>query len=316
MLLEYAHRKTKHGGVQVTSHFIRQCYWIPKLRSELRQHIHKCVVCARLNAIYAEQLMAELLEERISQGKPFIQTGVDYAGPFITKLADNHGNVLGTHKVWIAVFVCLKTRAVHLEVVSGESSIAFIDAFEKFIGRRSYCKKMFSDNGKNFVGADSAIRKAMDSWLEQATIDHLKRVMGLQVLEHGQFVTLITQIEAILNSRPIHPLSDDPDDISALTPGHFLVVIVPASFEVPLEGKSVGVKLFKERQKLLNNFWQRWKDDYLHTLQERKKWRKEKENLKIGQLVLLAIDKFPPAAWIEAWEGWTREDRDRQNRDQ
>lgn len=226
----------------------------------------------------------------------------------------------------------MKTRAVHLEVVSGESSIAFIGAYEQFIGRRARCQKLYSDNGKNFVGAEKAIRTAMDSWLQQATMDHihgkgtewhfmspaaphqggiyeaavksmkhhLKRVIGLSMLEHNQFVILLTQIEAILNSRPLHPLNDDPNDVRALTPGHFLVgepMVLPTSFNVAEESKSHGAKLFKERQKMLMHFWERWRQDYLCTLQERKKWRKEKENLKIGQLVLLGNEKFPPAAW-------------------
>lgn len=130
---------------------------------------------------------------------------------------------------------------------------------------------------------------------------HLKRVVGLQILSYEQFTTFLTQVEAILNSRPLHPLSDDPDDMQALTPGHFLVgepLIVPTSFAIGEDPKAtVNSKLFKERQKMTIHFWERWKADYLCTLQERKKWRKERENVKIGQLVLLSSENCPPTTW-------------------
>lgn len=112
--------------------------------------------------------------------------------------------------------------------------------------------------------------------------------------------TLITQIEAILNSRPIHPLNDDPNDMQALTPGHFLIgepMVLPTGFDVKPDDMSSCAKLYRQRQQMLSHFWDRWSSEYLSTLQERKKWRREKENLKIGQLVLLANENFPPAAW-------------------
>lgn len=103
-----------------------------------------------------------------------------------------------------------------------------------------------------------------------------------------------------MNSRPIHPLSDDPNDMQALTPGHFLVgepMVLPIGFAIGSESDSIGVKLFKQREKMLEHFWKRWSTEYLSTLQERKKWRRERESLKIGQLVLLANENHPPAAW-------------------
>lgn len=259
--------------------------------------------------------MADLPGDRIQPGKPFLHSGVDYAGPFELKVIDRLGDSITMTKAWVAVFVCLKTRAVHLDVVTDYSSGAFLACYERFIGRRGRCERMYSDNGSSFTGAEKEIRRAYESWRSDETMNslarngtdwrfmapaspqqggiyeaavksikyHLKRIVGIKKLAYEQFVTLLIQIEAILNSRPLHPLSDDPNDIQALTPGHFLIsepFINPPAFKYPKEREetrnALGMKLFMERQRMLSHFWERWQNEYLTTLQERKKWRREK----------------------------------------
>ncbi|XP_031634329.1 uncharacterized protein LOC116347753 [Contarinia nasturtii] len=328
LIMDYAHRQTKHGGVQVMMQYIRQKYWIPKLRSALRNVVHKCVVCVRMNARVESQLMAELPKERTRIGKAFLYTGVDYAGPFEIKIVGTEDRM----KAWIAIFVCMKTRAIHIEIVLGLSSIAFIACYERFIARRGRCEKIFSDNGTTFTGTDKELRKALEYWTEKGTLDHLhskgtewhfmapaaphqggiyeaavksmkfhlKRIIGQKVLRYENLSTLLCQIEAILNSRPLYPLSDDAKDMQALTPGHFLIgepLIAPLPFRIDPKPTSTGIRLWKERQLMVQHFWDRWKNEYLVTLQERKKWRKEKENIKIGQLVILKSENFPPSSW-------------------
>lgn len=122
----------------------------------------------------------------------------------------------------------------------------------------------------------------------------------IKKLNYENFITILTQIEAILNSRPIHPLSDDPGDMQALTPGHFIIgepLILNLPFSIDSRPNTKGVRLWRDRQNMINHFWQRWQEEYLTTLQERKKWRQEKENLKIGQLVVIGSENFPPASW-------------------
>lgn len=162
-------------------------------------------------------------------------------------------------KAYIAIFICCVTRAIHLEVVSSVSTEAFIAAFRRFIARRGKPLNMYSDNGTNFVGANNDIQELMQltssekhnqkvanvlskdgvKWNFNApsvphmgvlweagvksTKFHLRRVMGLNRLTFEELTTLTTQIEAILNSRPITPESNDPCDFRALSPGHFLI---------------------------------------------------------------------------------------------
>lgn len=129
---------------------------------------------------------------------------------------------------------------------------------------------------------------------------HLKRIVGQRILESEQFLTLLIGIEGILNSRPIHPLSNDPTDLQALTPGHFLIgepIVLPPALSTPEETGARGARLFRERQLMFDHFWKRWREEYLVTLQERKKWRREKESLRVGQLVIIKSENFPPAQW-------------------
>lgn len=191
---------------------------------------------------------------------------------------------------------------------------------------------MFSDNGTSFVGAEKEIARAYKQWRTEGILDrighrgtewkfmtpaaphqggmyeaavksmkfHMKRVIGQRVMEYDQFRTLLCGIEAVMNSRPLSPLSDDPDDLQALTPGHFIIgepLVSPPAFRYINEGKGSERKLWIERQKMMEHFWTRWTNEYLTTLQERKKWRREKENVKLGQLVLIRDENLPPAHW-------------------
>lgn len=332
LIMDQAHRRCAHGGVQVTAYYVRQNFWIPRLRDELKNFTKKCVICVRQSQVCAEQLMGELPADRIRPGKAFVATGVDYAGPFQVKYMDKTGQTIILHKSWIAIFVCMKTRAIHIDLVTDLTSASFIAFFEQFLARRGRCERMFSDNGTSFIGAEKEIARAYAKWQADGTVDriankgtewtfmtpaaphqggiyeaavksmkyHLKRIIGARIMEYQQFVTMLAGIEAILNSRPITPLSDDPDDLQALTPGHFLVsepLIPPPPFKYVNENDEIGRRLWIERQKMTEHFWKRWENEYLTTLQERKKWRKEKENVRIGQLILLKDENLPPAQW-------------------
>ncbi|XP_049308602.1 uncharacterized protein LOC125777545 [Bactrocera dorsalis] len=312
LIMDHARSETKHGGVEIMMQFIRQNYWIPRLRSALRKYLHRCVICVRHNHRTEIQMMADLPPDRVRAGKPFLHTGVDYAGPMEIKMIDRDGNQLIKQKVWIAVFVCLKTRAVHLDVVTDLTSVAFIACYERFIARRGRCERIYSDNGTAFVGAAREIRKATEVWYQKEVFQHLSgkgtewrfmtpaaphqggiyeaavksmkyhliRTIGIRVLSFEQLSTLLTQIEAILNSRPLHPLNDDPADFQVLTPGHLLIgepLVLPLPFAIPEGSAAKGIKQWKERQAIIKAFWVRWQNEYLTTLQERKKWRRESE---------------------------------------
>ncbi|XP_071629496.1 uncharacterized protein [Temnothorax longispinosus] len=128
---------------------------------------------------------------------------------------------------------------------------------------------------------------------------HLKRVVGTQILTVEEFSTLVTQVEAILNSRPLCPTSSNPSDLGVLSPGHFLtlepLVAVPHPDLNPVPMNRLD--RWQMVQHMHQQFWKRWHDKYLHTLQQRPKWLQSALTVKKDTLVLVKGEKAPPLQW-------------------
>ncbi|KAL6416564.1 hypothetical protein ACFW04_013921 [Cataglyphis niger] len=275
--------------------------------------------------------MGDLPRLRVTPARPFLRTGVDYAGPIQLRTTKGRGH--RSYKAFIAVFVCLSTKAVHLEVVSDYSADAFLAALRRFTARRGLCRSLQSDCGTNFVGADAQLRAFFTAsnpaqrriadqlandriqWrfnppsaphfggLWEAAVKslkhHLRRVLGESTLTYEEMSTLLAQIEACMNSRPLQALSDDPDDLAALTPGHFLVGTAlnalpePCLVDAPI-GRHSRWQLL---QKMRDHFWDRWSREYLHSLFQRPKWWASNKEIRIGRLCLIRSDNTPPTRW-------------------
>lgn len=253
LIISDAHINTMHGGTQLTLSVIRNDFWIIGGRAPVRSYILKCVRCARYRQQRAQQIMGQLPVEKLTPSRPFLNSGIDYAGPFIIKTW--RGKNAKTYKAYLVLFVCHATSAVHLELVTDYSSDAFIAAYKRFTARRSICATLMSDCGTNLKGADSELRNLFSATSKElgelattlakdgtqwkfnpsaaphfggkweagvkSVKYHLKRVLGNAILTYEEMTTLLTQVEAVLNSRPLSPLSDDPEDLNALT-GSFL----------------------------------------------------------------------------------------------
>ncbi|XP_055715139.1 uncharacterized protein LOC129809348 [Phlebotomus papatasi] len=272
--------------------------------------------------------MADLPKHRISLVRAFSSVAIDCCGPFFIRTgAESRGR---TQRIDIVVFVCTSTKAVHLEIVSSLSSEAFMSSFRRFTSRRGVCKEVFSDNGRNFLGASRELQRLLAeeaqtiqdqtinqniTWhfqparsphfngLVEAAVKsaktHLKKVIGEQRLNYEEFYTILTQVEAVLNSRPITILSDDPRDPQPLTPGHFLLLAPPT--QLPDENLA-SVRMnhltrWQLCQRIVQDFVRKWRLSYLHTLQERSKWHTEKENLKVDDTVILHDASIGTTKW-------------------
>nr|XP_012217558.1 PREDICTED: uncharacterized protein LOC105669264 [Linepithema humile] len=170
LIVEASHRSL-HDGVQMTLGLVRQRYWVPRGRSLVKQLILRCVTCVRWRAAVPQQLMGDLPRLRVTPARPFLNTGVDYAGPI--QLRTSKGRGRQAYKAFIAVFVCLSTRAVHLEVVSDYTADAFLAALRRFVSRRELCRTIHNDCGTNFVGADAQLRA-----LFAASSPERRRIVG------------------------------------------------------------------------------------------------------------------------------------------
>ncbi|XP_047032834.1 uncharacterized protein LOC124639490 [Helicoverpa zea] len=197
----------------------------------------------------------------------------------------------------------------------------------RFVSRRGKPYEIYSDNGKTFVGANNELGRVLKSSREAVTEygstegirfkfspaysphfggiweagvksskHHLKRIAGNAALTFEELATLFTQIEAILNSRPLSPLSSDPTDLLPLTPGHFLIGRPLKSVPSLLIEKSRANR-YERIEQLRQQFWERWRREYLAELQQRTKWRRPDRELKVGDLVILKEDNLPPLCW-------------------
>lgn len=330
LIIAHMHTTCLHGGTQVTLRIIRQSYWIIGARTLVKAHIHRCVRCVRERATTLTQIMSDLPKLRVSPARPFLHCGVDYAGPIQILPLTRRGQK--SYKAYISVFICLSTRAIHLELVSDYSSEKFLAAFKRFSSRRGIPATIHSDNGTTFKGADKELTRTFRALTRDPNLadllaadgtkwcfippsaphhgglweagvksvkHHLRRVVGARTLSTEEFCTLLTQIEACLNSRPLAPLTDDPSDLSSLTPGHFLIgaPLVSVPDNSTLELKENYLSRWQNVRRMLESFWRIWSQDYLHSLQQRYKWRAEKIDLKVNDLVLMKSSLLPPSKW-------------------
>lgn len=129
---------------------------------------------------------------------------------------------------------------------------------------------------------------------------HIKRVIGAKKFSYEHFLTFLTKVEAVLNSRPLYAPMDDPTEELVITPAHFLIgepMLLPPNINVSKETNYSLQRVREEQKQMLESIWSKWQSDYLSTLLPRKKWLDEKENIKIGQVVLMKDDNLPPGKW-------------------
>lgn len=332
LIITQAHLQTLHGGQQLVLSHLFATYWILGAKQLVRQHIHQCMVCFRFRANCRKQLMGQLPSPRVTPARAFLHTGVDYAGPIYIKRSTVRN--AQTVKGYIVVFVCLCTKALHLEVSSDLSTAAFIAAYQRFTARRGKCASLYSDCGTNFVGADSELSKFVRSCVSESNSvlarivasdmtawkfippgsphfgglweagvksvkHHLRRIMGNACLTFEELTTTLAQIESCLNSRPLCPLSNDPTDCNALTPGHFLIgeALITVPHPSLLDVNTHRLNRWQRLQQLFQQFWAQWSSDYLRRLQQRPKWTESRPNLAVGELVLVMHEQLSPSKW-------------------
>ncbi|KAL1447145.1 hypothetical protein WDU94_009863 [Cyamophila willieti] len=214
-------------------------------------------------------LMADLPDFRVTQSKVFYKTGCDYIGPFNVSLSRHRG--VSTTKAYVCLFICLTTKAIHLELASDLSTPTFLNALKRFLARRSACKFLLSDCGTNFVGAKNALNEVYRVLQSREYRDELNTVL------------LNAKITWTFNC-PAAPHHGEP------------ISVLPASnvSQTPLSHLS----RYELLDNLVQNYWKRWSTEYLNTLQTREKWNVPGGKLLVpGMLVILKRDNCPPLHW-------------------
>ncbi|XP_049865557.1 uncharacterized protein LOC126366489 [Pectinophora gossypiella] len=328
LLFEFEHLRLMHAGPQLLLNSIHENYWPIGGRRLAKSCYRRCVRCARMRGRTLSPLMGDLPTNRLTPGYPFENVGVDYAGPIAS--ASRQGRGCRIVKVYIAIFVCFSTKAIHLELVGDLTSNNYLLALRRFMSRRGKPVSIYSDNGTSFVGASNDLSQfLLDSgnslsenvaneginfrfipaysphfgglWEAgvKSTKFHLQRVLGHCHLTYEELNTTLVQIEAILNSRPLTPMSSDPEDLMPLTPGHFIIgrplTSLPARDLTSYSSNHLN--RYQRIEQLRQHFWSRWYKEYVSQLQHRIKWKTRGDTLKLNSLVVLKDDNLPPLKW-------------------
>jgi len=325
-LIVYAtHERIHHSGVSSTVTALRQHYWFPAIRVFVRKLLRRCVTCVRLTGKpYRLPDPPPLPKTRTEDPTPFSVCGVDFTGAMYVRSGE------GERKVYICLFTCATTRAVHLEVVLDMTVESFMLAFRKFVGRRSLPRTMMSDNASTYLAAADELQQLLNSTsLKEALEGHgitwqfipkrapwhggfwerlvgitkqaLKKTLGrsfvtLQILE-----TIVVEVEATLNDRPLTYVSSDVADVEPLTPAHLLygkrMTTLPHSYDEDPDDPDYVVSESRMRKQLTNHarllqhFQTRWKREYLTSLREfHKTSGMNIQNVQIGDVVLIHDD--------------------------
>ncbi|XP_062141879.1 uncharacterized protein LOC133849814 [Drosophila sulfurigaster albostrigata] len=222
LLVSFTHQVSLHGGNQLVMRLVRTKFWIPKLRNLVKTVISACKTCV----IHRRKLQSQLM-----------------------------GDLPSARSTFRDLSLTPDTKAIHLEATTDLTAEKFLEAFSRFVARRGCPLHMYSDNGKTFVGASSILSKEFVestrnlivtthshqglAWhfnppgaphmggLWEAGVKsfktHFYKTVSSVKHTFEELSTLLSKIEACLNSRPLTPMSEDVSDLAALTPGHFLI---------------------------------------------------------------------------------------------
>ena len=161
LIIQDVHSKIKHSGIKDTLTTIRQRFWVPRGREVVNQILRKCAICKRVGAPYRPPRTPDLPMERVSLDPPFAHTGLDFIGPLYIRDGKS-SKEKGSDQVYICLFACTSTRAIHLELTP-LSVDSFLLAFRRFVSRRGLPVTLMSDNAKTFRSASRDVRKITHS---------------------------------------------------------------------------------------------------------------------------------------------------------
>jgi hypothetical protein len=336
LLVKNFHHQNLHCGPQTLLGIVRLKYWPIAGRTVIQKIFQNCTLCFRFKPKFYPQKMSDLPRTRLEAIRPFHNTIVDYAGPFLIKSSYTRNS--GKIKSYLVLFICMSTRAAHLDLVTSLTTEAFLNVFKRFYSRRGIPQKMISDGGGCFVGAARELKAlydflggpgkdpitnglaehgiewvfavpraphtsgAVETMVRQAKI-LLRKTIASTPLTYEDLSTVICQAESVLNSRPLFcvPLSSSPLDAEHITPSHFLISQSTAAIPTSSNSLTLPTNQLNHYRKLMNlflSFWERFNKEYLQQLQKRAKWRERgKVTICVGDIVLVKEDNLPPCQW-------------------
>ena len=316
------HDQVMHNGVAETLVQVRSKYWIVKGRQTVKKIISKCVVCKKLEGRpYGMPPTPQLPGFRVSDEFAFSSIGVDFAGPVYVK--DIYHKSGSMNKAYIVLYTCASSRAVHLDLIPRLTTEAFVRCFKRFIARRGVPRLAVSDNGSTFKSQELKVllaehniqwkfNVALAPWwgglferLVRSTKRCLKKTLGTARVSYEELLSIVVQVEGILNSRPLTYVGDELRD--PLTPSQLIIGLRLLS----IEGKSGGHRSGTSRvaselsrrakylSTVLSQFWRRWQKEYLTELRVHHSCclKNRQPTVNVGDVVYIHKDKTPRQLW-------------------
>ncbi|EPB74892.1 hypothetical protein ANCCEY_06008 [Ancylostoma ceylanicum] len=316
---------------------LRTRYLIPSIYRTVGKFLRTCVVCKKVNGrAYRYPDMPSLPKERVTRSRPFQKVGLDYLGPLYYR---DTGGIKS--KVWICLITCMATRAVHFEVVNSNSTQDFLLAFRRFLARRGTPDLVYSDNATTFHAGEDALNKLFfepRSWKriqEFSTIHKItwkfitpvspwkggfyerlvalfksafSKAIGSQLLTLEQMHTVVVEIEAVINSRPITPYREKDPSFHVLRPCDFISPEVTLQLPPGAHTSDIGfdghrlTEWYKDTTEVLNCFWNIWYSEYLSALAQRhqRRLRQSQYTLthpSVNDVVIIGDDNMPRGQW-------------------
>ena len=329
LMIRQTHQQVMHSGVQATVAHLRQRFWITQVRSAVKSVLHHCVICKRLTGKpYISPPTPPLPSCRVQNVQPFTTTGIDYTGHLFINTTNGQ-----EQKVYICIFTCATTRATHLEIVQNLSTKTFINAFRRFTARRGIPSTIISDNATTFIAASNEIAKIcaapevqeymlntkinwkfivkrapwMGGFYERIvgmTKSTLQKVLGKSRINLEELTTLITEVEATLNDRPLTYISDGvpftPSHLMCGRPLKSLPHAIMDDTDYHINEHSI-IRQATHMNNILQHFKQRWQKEYITALRERHLSNKTKSTdkniIKVGDIVLVHTDNKKRIEW-------------------
>jgi hypothetical protein len=324
------HEQLHHSGTDMVLAQVRQHFWITAGREAVKRARNECLACRRFRPKAALQMMADVHRARLGAHQPpFTYTSVDYFGPI--DIAYHRG----TAKRWGALFTCLVTRAVYVDVAISLSANDFLLVLRRFVSIYRKPAEMFSDNGTNLTGAERLLREELERLKESSALETELKALGIRwwfqpaqtphfggaheslvrsvkralypVLDkelNGQrnpseeiLRTLLFEVSGLLNSRPLTYVSSDVDDIRPLTPNDFLNRAPIADLPAGDFSRALPRDHYRYVQRMADRFWELWHGAFLQSMTSRRKWTRPARNLAVGDFVLDDWKDAPRGRW-------------------
>nr|XP_055041009.1 uncharacterized protein LOC129428127 [Misgurnus anguillicaudatus] len=330
LLIADCHEKTGHQGKGLTINEIRsRGFWIPGVNRTVASFVQHCIRCRKHRRPTEQQKMADLPSERIDPSPPFTFSGMDCFGPFFTKQGRRSCKRYGL------LFTCFCCRAIHIEMLDDMSTDSFINSLRCFIAIRGAVRQIKCDQGSNFIGAKNEFAKALReidnnrlvTFLAEKQCDFIfnaphashtggvweRQIRTVRSVLHSTLSlssgrmddsclrTFFYEAMAIVNSRPLTIDNlNDPKSPEPLTPNHLLTLKTVQALPPP--GKFVREDLYARKrwrhvQYLAEQFWSRWRKEYLSNIATRQCWLTPKRNIQVGDIVLEKAEDLPRNEW-------------------